>query len=169
MINMMNDPRLHRTVPPIMGRKEFAGWTLVIIFIMWVLVAKIVFSVNLDDEKEIQLIDKPDNGITTEVYLISVIDGDTIDVEIRKTIRIRLLDCWAPETRTKDKEEKARGLKSKKYLETFIADKELTLFVPETKKFSDMFTFGRILGHVWADEKNISQEMVESNHATMSK
>ncbi len=169
MINVMNDPRLHGTVPPSMGMKESAGWTLVVIFIMWVLVAMIVFSVNLDDEKEIQPIDKPDNGITTEVYLISVIDGDTLDVEIRKTIRVRLLECWAPETRTKDKEEKSRGLKSKKFLETFIAGKELTLFVPETKKFSDMFTFGRVLGHVWAGEKNISQEMVESNHATMSK
>ena len=40
-----------------------------------------------------------------------VLDGDTIEVEIRRTIRIRLLDCWAPETRTRDLEKILRHYK----------------------------------------------------------
>jgi len=40
-----------------------------------------------------------------------VVDGDTITVELKIPVRVRLLDCWAPETRTKDAEEKKKGIR----------------------------------------------------------
>ena len=49
---------------------------------------------------------QPPVGLTTKVRVTNVVDGDTIDVEIVKNIRIRLRDCWWPETRTRDLEEK---------------------------------------------------------------
>jgi micrococcal nuclease len=54
--------------------------------------------------------------------VISVVDGDTIDVvidlgfDISFTSRVRLAGIDTPESRTKDKAEKALGLESKKYL-----------------------------------------------------
>ncbi len=39
----------------------------------------------------------------------------------------------------------------------------------ETNKVADMFTFGRVLGYVWVDDVNLSEEMVRSGHATKEK
>ena len=50
---------------------------------------------------------------------LKVVDGDTIDAQIdlgfdtHKTIRIRLVGINAPESRTRDLEEKERGLAAK--------------------------------------------------------
>ena len=57
-----------------------------------------------------------------KVTVIKIIDGDTIDVDIDlgfntilKKQRIRLFGIDTPESRTRDKEEKKRGLLSKEY------------------------------------------------------
>ena len=58
-----------------------------------------------------------------KVKVVHIVDGDTIDVDIDlgfKTVltkrRIRLYGIDTPESRTRNKEEKQRGLISKKYL-----------------------------------------------------
>lgn len=112
----------------------------------------------------------PDPGVTFEGRVVRVVDGDTIEVEVKRVVRVRLLDCWAPETRTKDKAEKQRGLEAKKHLRTLAHDRDVTVFVPVNpeKKVGDSFSFDRALGHVWVvgDEQSLSEKMVESNHAT---
>ena len=53
---------------------------------------------------------------------IKVVDGDTIDAQIdlgfdtHKVIRIRLVGINAPESRTRDLEEKTRGLAAKQFV-----------------------------------------------------
>ena len=60
--------------------------------------------------------------------LIRVVDGDTVDAMIDcgfstfKKERIRLYGIDTPECRTRDKEEKARGLAAKARLEELIAE-----------------------------------------------
>jgi len=44
----------------------------------------------------------PSLGWTTRASIERVIDGDTLDVTICRRVRVRLLDCWAPELRTRD-------------------------------------------------------------------
>ena len=101
-----------------------------------------------------------------------VIDGDTVDVTITRKIRVRLKDCWAPETRTRDSKEKQRGMASKKHLEKMLKkNKHVVLHIPGDKEgdIKDIFTFGRVVGYIFVDEQDVSSEMVSVGHATRKK
>ena len=98
-----------------------------------------------------------------------IIDGDTIDVvldmgfEIQYKSRVRLFGIDTPESRTRNKEEKVRGLLSKKYLQNAIKkSKKLTI---KTHKGSETGKFGRILGEVFADGKNLNLQMCKEGYA----
>tara|TARA_R110002051_G_scaffold268831_1_gene328872 strand:- start:809 stop:1243 length:435 start_codon:yes stop_codon:yes gene_type:complete len=125
---------------------------------------------------------EPPKGITTDVKVVRVIDGDTVDVAITRTVRVRLLDCWAPETRTKDPAEKAKGYESKKYLHDMLTQvfyndlaarkkKKVTLFIPadEQGEIKDNFTFSRVLGRLFVGGEDVSELMVKNGKATKAK
>lgn len=109
-------------------------------------------------------------GLTFPAKVTRVIDGDTIEVEIRRTIRIRLLDCWAPETRTTDLAEKAKGIKSKKSLQKEAQGQHVSVSVPidAEGKFGDAMSFGRVLGRVVrsSDGVDLSALQVASGYAS---
>ena len=119
----------------------------------------------------------PDPGITIDASVTRILDGDTIETTILVplAIRVRLIDCWAPETRTTDPEEKTRGLEAKEYLSQMLGDREVRLHVPGHTKLSHMMTFGRVLGQCWLLSNgeplptDISERMVQSGHATATK
>jgi micrococcal nuclease len=67
-----------------------------------------------------------------------------------------------PESRTRDLEEKARGLLSKQFLKDAITDQELII---KTYKKNAKGKFGRVLGEIWLDEVNINKEMIELGYA----
>lgn len=100
--------------------------------------------------------------------VIRVVDGDTIDLivdlgfSIFHRIRVRLLGVDAPETRTKDLEEKARGLKAKEFLTIFMDDNRSSEIIVESKKLD---SFGRSLAYVFVDGYNLSYIMIENGHA----
>ncbi|MEM8864066.1 MAG: hypothetical protein AAGF31_00805 [Planctomycetota bacterium] len=102
--------------------------------------------------------DRPSPGITARCKVIEVYDGDTLTVEITQRVRVRLLDCWAPEVRTKDDAEKALGLLSKENLATLAEGKAGVIHVPtgHADRADDVLTFGRALGWVWIDEHAVS-------------
>lgn len=99
--------------------------------------------------------------------LARVVDGDTIDVNIdlgykiwlRKE-RVRLLGINAPESRTRNLEEKKLGLASKARLKELLPKK----FIIKTSK-DGKGKFGRILGEPIVDGKNICQVMLDEGHA----
>lgn len=112
-------------------------------------------------------------NLTLPATVTRVIDGDTVEVQICLTADVRLLDCWAPETRTRDAAEKARGLAAKNHLSELVADKEVLLCVPFPQEGGDLgsvLTFGRVLGHLYLpdaeDGRTVSEMMVEAGHAT---
>ena len=116
--------------------------------------------------------DAPPIGWTVQVKIVEVYDGDTVVVEIRKRVRVRLLDCWAPEIRTKDKDEKQKGYDSKEHLQTILPDgSDAILHIPGSVDIGRSLTFGRFLGHLWADaeDENVSVQQVEAGHATETK
>ena len=82
--------------------------------------------------------------------LIRVVDGDTVDAMIDcgfstfKKERIRLYGIDTPECRTRDKEEKARGLAAKARLEELIAEGN-NEFIIETS-IDKKGKYGRLLG-----------------------
>lgn len=118
----------------------------------------------------------PQRGLTTEAVITRVIDGDTVEVQpMLPVMRIRLLDCWAPETRTKDAAKKAAGMDSKNHLKRLLADGQRVLIeIPGNQNLDDTLTMGRVLGRVWIHDnagqlQNVSELQVNAGHATETK
>lgn len=112
----------------------------------------------------------PRVGWGTPCHVTGVIDGDTVEVTIVRRLRVRLLDCWAPESRTLDPHEKVLGLASKESMKSIAGDRDATLFVPtHGESLQEIMTLGRVLGEVWIDGRNISEVQVERGHATATK
>ena len=103
--------------------------------------------------------------------LIRVVDGDTVDAMIDcgfstfKKERIRLYGIDTPECRTRDKEEKARGLAAKARLEELIAEGD-NEFIVETS-IDKKGKYGRILGEFLSldDRTNINELMIHKHNA----
>lgn len=104
--------------------------------------------------------------------LIKVVDGDTLDIDIDlgfgvwlRNQRVRMYGIDAPESRTRDKEEKVYGLASKKFLKGMCSDNDLIIKTHKDAKGK----FGRILGEMWRTtnyaDKSINEYMIEKFHA----
>ena len=98
-----------------------------------------------------------------------VVDGDTVDVvldlgfDILYKSRVRLYGIDTPESRTRNKDEKARGKMATAYLKQAISDGDKVVI--QTKLKDSRGKFGRVLGDVVIDGLNINQTMVENNYA----
>lgn len=117
---------------------------------------------------------RPPLGLAKACQVVGIVDGDTLDVEVRYVVRVRLLDCWAPESRTRDACEKLRGQAAKLHLEALAAPgSPAVLFVPgaESGEIAELITLGRVLGHVWIgdDPRSLSERQRTAGHATAKK
>ena len=108
----------------------------------------------------------PPVGLTLHAKVVNVVDGDTFDVEVTHRLRVRLICCRAPETRTRDDEEKQRGLAAAAHLSDLIHGEQVILYIPAGTDLGDSFSFVRVLAHAWHDEKSVAREMIRSGHAT---
>ena len=121
----------------------------------------------------------PPTGWTVKGEVVNVIDGDTVDVSVTTIVRVRLIDCWCPESKIdkrlpedQRKAEKQAGIAAKKHLEELALGKEVVLHVPvNSSELKDVLTMNRVLGTVWLDgaEKSLNEIQVESGHATREK
>ena len=89
---------------------------------------------------------------TYKICVLKVVDGDTIDAEIdlgfdiKVKKRIRFMGINAPESRTRDLEEKARGLAAKDRVKALLEGcKNIQLHSHGIGKF------GRCLGEIFLD------------------
>ena len=147
----------------------------VIAFVTWALVT--AFRDVHGQELAALPLPAPAPGITLDARVTRIVDGDTIDctVLVPLVFRIRLIDCWAAETRTKDLDEKQRGLAAKAYLAKLIGQDSVRVHIPGRAKLGDMLTLDRVLGRVWPMQdghpvgSDLSARMVEAGHATTTK
>ena len=101
-----------------------------------------------------------------KVEILRIVDGDTVDVrmdlgfDVWHKCRVRLMGINAPESRTRDKEEKARGLAAKDWLKDKFNSEEIITLQSHGKG-----KFGRILGEFFINGLNINQLMVDNGHA----
>lgn len=100
--------------------------------------------------------------------LLRVVDGDTLDAEIdigfdvfvKKRIRLYGIDTW--ESRTRDLEEKKRGLAAKARLIALLEsnDNKFVLHSHELGKY------GRVLGSIILDDdSDVCDILIEEGHA----
>lgn len=114
----------------------------------------------------------PPRGITTSAVLLDWYDGDTGTAELKVRVKLRLLNCWAPEVRGK---QRPQGLKSRDFLrKTVPPGSVIRVHIPTTGDLADSFTFGRVLADAWyiddeAGWVNIPETMVKTGHATKEK
>jgi micrococcal nuclease len=98
-----------------------------------------------------------------------VVDGDTCDVvldlgfNILHKCRVRLFAIDTPESRTRNRDEKARGILAKNFLKEAVENGEKVII--QTKLKDSRGKFGRVLGDVVVDGVNINQSMVNNFHA----
>ena len=119
---------------------------------------------------------QPDQNLTTKAVVKEVYDGDTVVVTIQKDFRVRILDCWAPEIKTRNPEEKKRGEESRNFLKSLVnIDDEVIVEIPMTDRIQDSFTFGRVLAYLWKDIDgdgklyDVSDVMLQKGFATKTK
>ena len=104
-----------------------------------------------------------------------VVDGDTIDalidvgfdIWVKKRIRYKGIDTW--ESRTRDLEEKAKGLEAK------ARNKELLMEISFKSGYFRLKSFGvgkygRVLGEIYIEDKegkqyNINETLISEGHA----
>lgn len=123
----------------------------------------------------------PEPAWVTPGRVLRVIDGDTLEVEIRRTIRVRMLNCWAPESHRDGRvaeeereEQRALGIASKKSLQSVAEDRDVIVRIPTATDgdLSQVFTLGRVLGEVWLQSdpsESLSERQVRLGHATKEK
>ena len=98
---------------------------------------------------------------------IKVVDGDTIDAQIdlgfdtHKVIRIRLVGINAPESRTRDLEEKTRGLAAKQFV-IDILKKHHNNFILHSQGVGK---YGRCLGNIFFGDQNLNDLLITEGHA----
>jgi endonuclease YncB( thermonuclease family) len=102
--------------------------------------------------------------------LVRVVDGDTADAMIdlgfdtwvKKRIRFKGVDTW--ESRTRDLEEKAKGLEAKAFTKDLLENSD-------DGKFSiisyGLGKYGRVLGELFVKghEKSVNDLLIENGHA----
>jgi endonuclease YncB( thermonuclease family) len=119
-------------------------------------------------------------------------DGDTGTVRVTVDIRVRLLDCWAPEVKGRsltDAEKHLSPTEKQIILDKIAAEKrrgqdslrsvsqiapvgsrgQLEIPFANVERSDDLFTMGRVLGRVWIDGKDVSALQVDSGHAKAAK
>ena len=102
--------------------------------------------------------------------LIRVVDGDTCDALIdlgfdtwvKKRIRFKGVDTW--ESRTRNKEEKVKGLAAKAYTKDLLENSDEGKFV---LKSYGVGKYGRVLADLFVKghEQSVNQLLIENGHA----
>ena len=113
---------------------------------------------------------------TYKISPLKVVDGDTIDAEIdlgfdiKVKKRIRFMGINAPESRTRDLEEKAKGLAAKDRVKQLLDGCENI-----TLKSHGIGKFGRCLGEIFVDRvdgsekitlESLNELLIKEGHAT---
>jgi len=102
--------------------------------------------------------------------LVRVVDGDTCDALIdlgfdtwvKKRIRFKGVDTW--ECRTRDKEEKVKGLAAKAFTKELLENSDEGKFAVRSYGVGK---YGRVLGELFVkgEEKSLNQLLLENGHA----
>lgn len=103
-----------------------------------------------------------------QANLVKIVDGDTLDADIdlgfsvwvRKRIRLVNIDTW--ESRTRDKEEKKKGLAAKARLKELVKENKNQFILTS----HGLGKFGRVLGEIFLDDdRNVNDILIEEGHA----
>ncbi len=117
-------------------------------------------------------LEEPENGYTTEATVVRVVDGDTVEVEIRRRFIIRLTDdqrtpYWNVEEKTTELGKQAICFLNK----ILYWGKKVKVFIPTNnpENLMDFNSFSRIVGKIWVDSRRVTDIMDEEGYSNRSK
>ena len=101
--------------------------------------------------------------ILTNLELVRVIDGDTVELSVTRKFKVRIRDVDAFEL----KEEKGKG--AKLFVEGICYAKdppEITLFIPSNKpeQLLDFHSFNRIVGDLIINGFDVAEELKKAGY-----
>ena len=100
-------------------------------------------------------------GLTLPVEYVRAVDGDTIEVEIRRTFKLRLRDINAPEKNTDE------GVEATEFVDGVLCDGDsILVFIPTNSpdKLMDITSFERIIGDIYVDEELLQDLLREQGY-----
>ena len=119
---------------------------------------------------EIKMSKKMDKHIYS-AKLVRVVDGDTADamidlgfnVWVKNRIRFMGVDAW--ESRTRNKEEKVKGLAAKAYVKDLLENSDEGKFL---LKSHGVGKYGRVLGELFVkgNDTSVNELLKENGHAS---
>ena len=111
-----------------------------------------------------------DNLYHYRAKVLRVVDGDTVDVmldlgfNVSLKERVRLYGINAPESRTRDKSEKVKGLAAKDFVVEWTADRADDIVI--VTRIDKRGKYGRILGTIMTESgENLNEIMIKEGHA----
>ena len=111
-----------------------------------------------------------DNLYHYRAKVLRVVDGDTVDVMLELGFnvslkeRVRLYGIDAYESRTRDLEEKARGLKAKDFVVEWTEDHADEIVI--VTRIDKRGKYGRVLGTIMTESgENLNELMIKEGHA----
>ena len=118
----------------------------------------------------------PTPVLRVRAKVVHIPDGDTMRVQVKMDIDVRLLGGGTEEIRDKDPTKRKLALEAKRQLYTLCYEqtqagewaegKEGILEIPITSdNISHLFTFGRVLGNFWVDGVDCMDKQLESGLA----
>ncbi len=109
---------------------------------------------------------KPEAGMCLPGTIVAITDGDTLKVEIKLHVNVRLLDVWAPELK------QDRGPESRDKLMKYIGH-DCLCEIPggSAKHLGQLMSFGRVLGRIWVDneESSLNELQVKNEVASTTR
>jgi endonuclease YncB( thermonuclease family) len=106
-------------------------------------------------------------GLGAHAQIVDVHDGDTVTVEVRFRVPVRIRNLWAPELKEKGGKESQEALQQLLPLAS-----PCIVFVPSKNPLllMDAVSLGRIIGDVYnADGINVAEKMVAEGFGTAKK
>lgn len=106
-------------------------------------------------------------GLTVPGRIVAVHDGDTLTVECRFVMDVRLIDCYAPEVTGP---QKPQGIVSRDNLRAIAGTKDCVINVPfTTDNIGSATSMSRVLGKVSVDVGDLSELQVKGGFAKATK
>lgn len=151
-----------------MTHKELFGWLSVVALVGCL--GQLLAQPELPTAAETppaEIREVPQMGLSVPCRVLSVHDGDTLKVECRFTMDIRLLDCWAPELHG---EERLAGFRSRDHLKSIAEGKAGIVSVPLTSdNIGKATSMSRVLGRVMINGDDLSYVQCKGGFATKTK
>ena len=111
-----------------------------------------------------------DNLYHYRATVVRVVDGDTVDVMLELGFnvslkeRVRLYGINAPESRTRDKLEKVKGLAAKDFVVDWTEDHADEIVI--VTRIDKRGKYGRVLGTIMTESgENLNELMIKEGHA----